>query len=105
MAKSLRSKWKRKMRAIKSVRYGVKEKVMLDKMVEQTLAREEVEVKTVKDIKEDAVMETETKSEFNPKTMLNKDGNYPKWMNKNKIKKIKKTNSEKKKGTKKKHQL
>jgi len=100
MAKSLRSKWKRKMRAIKSVRYGVKEKVMLDKMVEQTLAREEVEVKTVKDIKEDAVMETETKSEFNPKTMLNKDGNYPKWMNKNKIKKIKKTNSEKKKGTK-----
>ena len=53
----------------------------------------------------DAVMETETKSEFNPRTMLNKDGNYPKWMNKNKIKKIKKTNSEKKKGTKKKHQL
>ena len=50
-------------------------------------------------------METETKSEFNSKTMKNKDGNYPKWMNKSKISKIKKQANAKKKNTKKKHQL
>ena len=36
MAKSLRSKWKRKMKAIKRVRYGEKETAKLVKMVEQT---------------------------------------------------------------------
>ncbi len=33
MAKSLRSKWKRKMRAEKRVRYAVKERAKLDKIV------------------------------------------------------------------------
>ena len=35
MAKSLRSKWKRKMRAEKRVRYGEKEKTKLIKMLDQ----------------------------------------------------------------------
>ena len=35
MAKSLRSKWKRKMRAEKRVRYGEKEKARLIKMLDQ----------------------------------------------------------------------
>ena len=34
MAKSLRSKWKRKMKAVKRVRYGEKEAKMLNKIVE-----------------------------------------------------------------------
>ena len=34
MAKSLRSKWKRKMKAIKRVRYGEKELKMLKEMVD-----------------------------------------------------------------------
>ena len=33
MAKSLRSKWKRKMRAVKRIRYGEKEKARLEKML------------------------------------------------------------------------
>ncbi len=33
MAKSLRSKWKRKMKAVKRVRYGEKESARLDKMI------------------------------------------------------------------------
>ncbi len=33
MAKSLRSKWKRKMKAAKRVRYGEKERARLDKML------------------------------------------------------------------------
>lgn len=44
MAKSLRSKWKRKMRAEKRVRYGAKERAKLVKMVEDTnKAKEEKE--------------------------------------------------------------
>jgi hypothetical protein len=41
MAKSLRSKWKRKMRAEKRVRYGEKEKVRLLNMLDAAKAAEE----------------------------------------------------------------
>ena len=41
MAKSLRSKWKRKMRAVKRVRYGEKEAKMLNKIIEGAKARRE----------------------------------------------------------------
>ena len=34
-------------------------------------------------------MDSSTKSEFNAKTLKNKDGNYPKWVSKNKINKLK----------------
>ena len=40
MAKSLRSKWKRKMRAIKRERYGVKERAKLDEMVKKAREHE-----------------------------------------------------------------
>merc|ERR1712135_28754 len=42
MAKSLRSKWKRKMRAIKRVRYGEKENKVLEKMVHNTEERKKL---------------------------------------------------------------
>ena len=42
MAKSLRSKWKRKMRAVKRVRYGEKENKVLEKMVHNTEERKKL---------------------------------------------------------------
>ena len=42
MAKSLRSKWKRKMRVIKRVRYGEKENKVLEKMVKDTEERKKL---------------------------------------------------------------
>ena len=42
MAKSLRSKWKRKMRAIKRVRYGEKENSVLEKMLKNTEDRKKL---------------------------------------------------------------
>lgn len=42
MAKSIRSKWRRKMRAIKRIRYGVKE---LDRLKNMLVKAGEIEVK------------------------------------------------------------
>ena len=42
MAKSLRSKWKRKTRAIKRIRYGEKEKAMFEKMLKNTEERKKL---------------------------------------------------------------
>ena len=53
MAKSLRSKWKRKMKAEKRVRYGQKERDRLEKM----LASYEAEEKERQEQKEKEVME------------------------------------------------
>ena len=50
MAKSLRSKWKRKMKAIKRVRYGEKERVVLEKMLDD--AKASGSLKTAQDIKD-----------------------------------------------------
>jgi len=93
MAKSLRSKWKRKMKAIKRVRYGEKERAVLEKMIDD--AKTSGSLKTAQDIKDDA-MDTTAKSEHNHKTYLNEHGNYPKWMSRKKVDKLKKVKQKKK---------
>ena len=42
MAKSLRSKWKRKMRAVKRVRYGEKENKVLEKILKNSDERKKL---------------------------------------------------------------
>merc|ERR1711976_720376 len=85
MAKSLRSKWKRKMKAIKRVRYGEKERAVLEKMIDD--AKTSGSLKTAQDIKDDA-MDTTAK--------VNEHGNYPKWMSRKKVDKLKKVKQKKK---------
>merc|ERR1712241_1379522 len=105
MAKSLRSKWKRKMRAVKRVRYGEKEAKMLNKIIEGAKARREEMEKEHKpeplgeglvENGEDKValegMDVEKKaSSVSAKTLKNEHGNYPVWVSKRKIANIKKT--------------
>jgi len=93
MAKSLRSKWKRKMKAIKRVRYGEKERVVLEKMLDD--AKASGSLKTAQEIKDDA-MDTTAKSEHNHATYKNEHGNYPKWMSRKKVDKLKKVQQKKK---------
>lgn len=115
MAKSIRSKWKRKMRAVKRERYGKKE---LDRLV-KTLGIENAqptasdvnmedvsEIVTVvsadhikkKTATEDVDLTIMDKSEidnikkFNPKTLRNENGAYPIWVHPRKIRKAKKSN-------------
>merc|ERR1712012_858723 len=114
MAKSLRSKWKRKMKAEKRVRYGQKERDRLEKM----LASYEAEEKERQEQKEKEVMEREPqvlgapepepeKNELqqdkdamdtssskqapkhSSKSLKSQYGNYPKWMSNRKIRKAK----------------
>ena len=104
MAKSIRSKWKRKCRAIKRERYGKKELERLKK----TLGIEESEsvskdvnmselsqvanVVAAKTTQADQ-MDTDTnKRVFNPRTLRDQHGAYPVWLHprkttKNKVKK------------------
>lgn len=107
MAKSLRSKWRRKCRAVKRERYGEKELARLKKtlgvdengskdveMSDITEIATVVNAKTIKGkakAKEDdtAKMEVDRKV-YNKKTLLDEDGNYPVWMNRRKIIKHKK---------------
>lgn len=93
MAKSLRSKWKRKMKAIKRVRYGDKERAVLEKMLDD--AKTSGTLKSAQDIKDD-LMDTTAKSEHNHTTLLNEHGNYPKWMSRRKVENIKKVKQKKK---------
>merc|ERR1711997_656655 len=95
MAKSLRSKFKRKMRAEKRVRYGAKERAKLEKMCQAAKEREVAELKTASDIRDEA-MDMTAKSEHNHKTYKNEHGNYPKWMSRKKVDKQKKMNNKKK---------
>lgn len=114
MAKSLRSKRKRKMRAVKRIRYGEKELARLKEMVAKTEEKEakasgaiqklvgqftnemDVDGAASKKIKApksaDSTMETDElskKIDVKRTTMLNKDGQYPEWMNSRRIKKQK----------------
>ena len=117
MAKSLRSKRKRKMRAIKRIRYGEKELQRLKEMVAKTEEKEAKESTvlhklqtkfTVTSMDTDnqtsdeskakvskalgaAVMETDVleASAHKKKTMLNAKGQYPEWMNSRRLKKQK----------------
>ncbi|XP_022902134.2 protein LLP homolog [Onthophagus taurus] len=108
MAKSLRSKWRRKCRAVKRERYGQKE---LDRL-KKTLGIDEkntdvtmtdiAEIATVTDAKtikekknveekeDEMVMDTAGKRVFNSKTMKDQFGNYPVWMNQRKVQKHRK---------------
>nr|ALS04398.1 putative protein LLP homolog isoform X1 [Acartia pacifica] len=95
MAKSLRSKWKRKMRAERRVKFAARDKQKLEMMVEKAKQKTDVEMKTATEIKEDT-MDTAAKSEFNSKTLRNEHGTYPKWVSKRKIRKIKKATKPKK---------
>lgn len=115
MAKSIRSKWKRKMRAVKRIRYGEKELERLKRTVENDNVKKELnvvmtdvsEVVTVTDVKSiknknqsQINQETETKEEtinhngikhkYNVKTLKDQFGSYPVWMHQRKISKNKK---------------
>ncbi|XP_011692130.1 PREDICTED: protein LLP homolog [Wasmannia auropunctata] len=114
MAKSLRSKWKRKCRAVKRERYAVKELDRLKKTlgiddnaskdVEMTNIAEiatVVDAEKVKgDVKakrakteegdESGQMEVDGARVYSKKTLLDQYGNYPVWMSHRKIMKHKK---------------
>ncbi|XP_012063967.1 PREDICTED: protein LLP homolog [Atta cephalotes] len=128
MAKSLRSKWKRKCRAIKRERYAVKELDRLKKtlgidddnvskdiemteiteiatVVDAKKIKEDVKAKQVKDAKSTTVigeeqMEIESTRIYNKKTLRDQYGNYPVWMNHRKIIKHKKGRARTKKTSK-----
>jgi len=116
MAKSLRSKWKRKMKAVKRVRYGEKEAKMLNKIVEGAKERrEEMEKEhdpqtlgelmakagyVLRKDKEGGEADTSmevadggdkkaTGSGVSGKTLKNEHGNYAPWVSKRKIAQIK----------------
>ncbi|XP_012255578.1 protein LLP homolog [Athalia rosae] len=111
MAKSLRSKWRRKCRAIKRQRYGEKELARLKKTlgIDETAPvdtdmKEIADIATVTDaktIKEKAAakekekgtdgesMEVEGARVYNKRTMRDQYGNYPVWMSHRKIMKHK----------------
>ncbi|KAJ8672878.1 hypothetical protein QAD02_004139 [Eretmocerus hayati] len=121
MAKSLRSKWRRKCRAVKRVRYGEKELARLkktlgiDENAPNDVEMSEIEkIATVTDAKaikqgkqkdnseapdEIEKMDDGTTRVYNKKTMLDQYGNYPVWMHRRKILKHKKGRSKSQKAT------
>ncbi|XP_012529190.1 protein LLP homolog [Monomorium pharaonis] len=127
MAKSLRSKWKRKCRAIKRERYAVKELDRLKKTlgiddnaskdIEMTEITEIATVVNAEKVKEDMkakrIETSESKIEtnesmevdgvriYNKKTLRDQYGNYPVWMNHRKIVKHKKGRAKMQKASKK----
>ncbi|XP_078042923.1 protein LLP homolog [Augochlora pura] len=123
MAKSLRSKWKRKCRAVKRERYGAKELARLKKTLgvtengsQDTEMTDISEIATVvnakflkdnantKDTEEGEVNKMDVDKEakvYNKKTMRDQYGNYPVWMNRRKIAKFKKGRAKSEKGAKK----
>ncbi|EFA08764.1 protein LLP homolog [Tribolium castaneum] len=97
MAKSIRSKWRRKCRAIKRERYGKKELERLKKTlgindsqsdnkdVNMTEISDVVNVVEPKSVKKSAEneeqMETDSKKRvFNPRTLRDQHGAYPVWL-------------------------
>uniref|UniRef100_A0A8D2JGM5 Protein LLP homolog n=1 Tax=Sciurus vulgaris TaxID=55149 RepID=A0A8D2JGM5_SCIVU len=104
MAKSLRSKWKRKMRAEKRKKNAPKELNRLKSILKigsDVLMKDVEEIATVvvpkhcqgktqcevKDENDDMKMETEIKR--NKKTLLDQHGQYPIWMNQRQRKRLK----------------
>ncbi|XP_048216164.1 protein LLP homolog isoform X2 [Perognathus longimembris pacificus] len=104
MAKSLRSKWKRKMRAEKRKKNAPKELNRLKNILKisgDVLMKDVQEIATVvvpkhcqekmdcaeKDDNDDMKMETEIKR--NKKTLLDQHGQYPVWMNQRQRKRLK----------------
>ncbi|XP_054974207.1 protein LLP homolog [Sorex araneus] len=111
MAKSLRSKWKRKMRAEKRKKNAPKELSRLKSILKidtDVIMKDVQEIATVvepqscqkiecavKDEKDDMKMETDIKR--NKKSLLDQHGQYPIWMNPRQRKRLK-AQREKKKG-------
>ncbi|XP_064604686.1 protein LLP-like [Liolophura sinensis] len=109
MAKSIRSKWKRKMRKVKRVRYAKRELDTLKKVAEGAkigalngdnelytiVTKDELqkqkEEKEAKRKTEEALnkMETDQVRKFDKKTMKDENGQYPVWMNQRAINKVK----------------
>uniref|UniRef100_A0A1E1WZ05 Uncharacterized protein n=1 Tax=Amblyomma aureolatum TaxID=187763 RepID=A0A1E1WZ05_9ACAR len=113
MAKSLRSKWKRKMRAKKRERYSVKELAKLKEMLAAAAGSkndsEMSDMCTVVDTKQatERAVESDEPSgtqaddqmgtmdidkpvrKYDPKTLRDEHGTYPVWMSQRAIKKLK----------------
>ncbi|XP_050537645.1 protein LLP homolog [Daktulosphaira vitifoliae] len=96
MAKSLRSKWRRKMRAIKRIRYGVKE---LDRLKNMLVKAGEIEikedgviehvclVKAQKDEEEKMQIDRENKAENKDESNKKPKVQHPTWLRKKEYKK------------------
>ncbi|CAO2582206.1 Protein LLP homolog [Lemmus lemmus] len=104
MAKSLRSKWKRKMRAEKRKKNAPRELNRLKSILKvdgDALMKDVEEIATVvvpkqcQEKLDDMKMETEIKR--NKKTLLDEHGQYPVWMNQRQRKRLK-AKREKKRG-------
>eukprot|EP00096_Caligus_rogercresseyi_P001829 TRINITY_DN1310_c0_g1_i1.p1 TRINITY_DN1310_c0_g1~~TRINITY_DN1310_c0_g1_i1.p1 ORF type:complete len:152 (-),score=39.86 TRINITY_DN1310_c0_g1_i1:95-487(-) len=102
MAKSLRSKWKRRMRAEKRIRYGEKERAKLIKMVE-TYSEEKKkateETKALNDAPMSAdVIPLDTPASDKMETSINASSKqaFPVWMPQRRIKKMKEYSKTKK---------
>ncbi|RNA39777.1 LLP -like protein [Brachionus plicatilis] len=92
MAKSERkSKWKRKFRAIKREKNKKKELMMLNSVIEKRSESASEVMSTEAPVQEDESMQVVGEQKvYNSRTKLDKNGNYPGWMNQRAIKKIKK---------------
>ncbi|EZA60753.1 hypothetical protein DMN91_001891 [Ooceraea biroi] len=128
MAKSLRSKWRRKCRAVKRERYAAKELDRLKKtlgvnentskdvemtdiseiatVVDAKKVKADVKAKQAKDAQSDSAdasehMELDNERIYNKKTLRDQFGNYPVWMSHRKIMKHKKGRAKSQKATKK----
>lgn len=104
MAKSIRSKWKRKCRAVKRERYGKKELDRLKKTlgideaqtdVKMTEITEIATVTTAQEIKDKQAENKQTEEnmdledylkKYNPKTLRDKNGAFPVWLHPRKVK-------------------
>jgi hypothetical protein len=115
MAKSIRSKWKRKCRAVKRVRYGQKELERLKKTLgidESQSASKDVNMTEISEVAnvtdgsaikrveaettETNEMDTDNKRIFNTRTLRDQHGAYPVWLHPRKIMKKKKSKKGKK---------
>lgn len=116
MAKSIRSKWKRKCRAVKRIRYGAKELDRLKKVLANDPLAKNIITNVEQEQKEgdnlsDSVINVELastepeqtssmdideiKKEFNPRTLRDKNGAFPVWLHPRKIKSTKKNKKKK----------
>ncbi|KAL0962934.1 hypothetical protein UPYG_G00347340 [Umbra pygmaea] len=118
MAKSLRSKRKRKMRAVKRAKNAPKELARLKQalatgttgevsmsdmqeiatVVPADKIKKKVDVNMEKEKVDDGKMEVDSKR--SQKTLMDEHGSYPKWMNQRQIKKLKEKRLLKKSGQK-----
>ncbi|XP_050780235.1 protein LLP homolog isoform X2 [Gopherus flavomarginatus] len=95
MAKSLRSKWKRKMRAEKRKKNAPKELSRLKNILKANadVVMEEIKeiaaVVTPEKVKDQDEVKMETQIKRNKKTLLDQHGQYPVWMNPRQRKKLK----------------